>query len=55
MNGPNTRVLPTTRFVVSKNCSRFGVLSLIATTFSIAAMRCARSGPMSTLVPCGQL
>jgi hypothetical protein len=55
MNGPKTRTLPTTRFVVSKNCSRLGVLSLIATTFATAAMRSARSGPMSTLVPCGQL
>jgi hypothetical protein len=40
--------------LVAKNCSRSEVV-LIATTLSTAAIRAARSGPMSTLVPCGQL
>ena len=48
--------VPERRGASSRRTARgSGVLSLIATTLSTAASRSARSGPMSTLVPCGQL
>ena len=45
----------TTAFVVSKNCSRFGVESLIATTLSISTRRLGEVGADVDAVPCGQL
>ena len=55
MNGPNTRARPTTRRVVSKNWSAFGVLSFTATTVGMSTSRSNRSGAISMFVPCGQL